>query len=60
MRECPLEIKTEFRSKMLTIPKEISKKNTKRKYGKSSYFVISSDAAYREIVSVKEEKERRR
>ncbi|MCG8044800.1 MAG: hypothetical protein N0E48_03810, partial [Candidatus Thiodiazotropha endolucinida] len=58
VKERPLEIKTE--NKMLTIPKQINKKSAKRKTGRSPYFVISSDAAYREMINEKEEKEKKK
>ena len=46
-------------SKMLSFPTQVNKKGTKKK-SKSSYFVISSDAAYKEMLSEKEEKEKKK
>ena len=55
-KECP-QVKKEHT--MLTFPKQVSKKKPQKK-GRSSYFVISSDVAYREMLSHKEEKEKKK
>ena len=53
--QCGVTNLVKSESKMLSLPKQTSKESTK-KIGNSSYFVISPDAAYQEIISGKKKK----